>query len=463
MNKEASSVFQDRYRTVPYAERSSLVSGVAAFDSLEKRNVVLLELHVEPGDDRLDITSLEAADRIDRLTELDHPSLIKVFDYFVEVGRTFLVIQPFDAISFTDLFSRERAPALSNILQWSDDLFEVLIYLHSLPEPFLHNDITPANAWLTRSSTINVRFPAIRRTAKRDINAAGARSALPFRSLEYLWDDIDETTKLVISRGFDDAPFDELLKSKPDERSDIYSLSATLYFAMTKVAPTDAMTRTVNILDGAGDPVRSVSETNRNISESISNVVMKGLSVKRAERYHSAYEMRMDLFAATAPLFDNLTRLPNVVQFNTHVRSAVEESTSEDPVRFAVMLVQLNNIDEVYSRFGRLLGDEAMLKLSVRIRHSVRVADIVSRVGPNMFSLLLFEPGTPSDIVKIASRLQSRIAEPLIVEDSPVQITSTVGTSVSSSTRKEGETFIQEAEAALITAAANGPNSCAIY
>jgi diguanylate cyclase (GGDEF)-like protein len=463
MDKETSLVFQDRYRSVPYAERSSFPGGVVAFDSLEKRNVVLLELHTEAEDERQEVTTLEAADRIDRLTELDHPSVIKVFDYFVEDGRTFLVVEPLDAVSFTDLFSRERAPALSNILRWADDLFDVLIYLHSLAEPFLHNDITPANIWLTRSSNINLCFPAVRRTAKKDISSVGVRSALPYRSLEYLWDDIDETTKFVISRGFDDAPFDELLKSKPDERSDIYSLSAALYFAMAKVAPTDAMTRTVNILDGAGDPVRSVSELNDSISESISAVVMKGLSVKRAERYHSAYEMRMDLLVATAPLFDSLTRLPNPVQFNTHLRSAIDESTGENPVKFSVMLVQLNNVNEIYSRFGRLLGDEATLNLSERIRQSVRVADIVGRVRPDMFSLLLFESGTPSDIEKIASRLQSRIAEPLIIEDSPVQITSTVGTAVSGLTRKEAETFFHEAESAIETASENGPNSSAIY
>jgi diguanylate cyclase (GGDEF)-like protein len=463
MNKETSPFFQDRYRSVPHAERSSFGDGVVAFDLVEKRNVVLLELPLEAGSDRLEVTSLEAADRIDRLTELDHPSLVKAYDYFVEDRRTFLVVEPLDGLSFTDLFSRERAPALSNILRWADDLFEVVIYLHSLAEPFLHNDITPANIWLTRSSNITVRFPSIRQMAKNDLSSVGTRSALPFRSLEYLWDDIDETTKLVISRGFDDAPFDELLKSKPDERSDIYSLSATLYFAMTKVAPTDAMTRTVNILDGDGDPVRSVSEMNHSISESISNVVMKGLSVKRAERYHSAYEMRMDLFAATAPLFDSLTRLPNGLQFNTHVMSAIAESTGETPLKFAVMLVQLENVNEIYSQFGRLLGDEAMLKLSGRIRQSVRVADIVGRVGPNMFSLLLFESGTPSDILKIASRLQSSIAEPLVIDDTPVQINSTVGTSMSGSTGNQPEAFFHEAESAIATASENGPNSSAIY
>ena len=463
MDKVTPPIFQNRYRTSPHAERSSFVDGVVAFDPIEKRNVILLQLPVEPANDRPESTSLEAADRIDRLTQLDHPSLIKVLDYFVEDDRTFLVVEPLDALSFTDLFSRERAPALSNILRWADDLFEVLIYLHSLAEPFLHNDLTPANIWLTRSSNIEVHVPAIRRSAKDDLSSVGTRSALPFRSLEYLWDDIDETTKLVISRGFDDAPFDELLKSKPDERSDIYSLSATLYFAMTKVALTDSMTRTVNILDGAGDPVRSVSQMNPNIAESISNVVMKGLSVKRAERYHSAYEMRMDLFTATAPLFDSLTRLPNAVQFNTHVTSAIGEFTGESPLKFAVMLVQLDNVSEVYSRFGRLLGDEALLKLSGRIRESVRVADIVGRVGPNMFSLLLFESGTPSDILKIASRLQSRIAEPLIIDHSPVQMTSTVGTSVSGSTGKQAEDFFREAESAISTASQGGPNSSAIY
>lgn len=450
-----------RYRLLPFAERSSFSGGRVAYDIQQKHNVVLFEL---PGGDESS-SSLEAADRIDQLVDLDHPSLIKVFDYFVDDGRTFLAIEPLDARNFLDLFSRERTPALSNILQWSDDLFEALIYLHSRPEPFIHNDITPSNVWLTLSSKLKLSFPAPRRSAKTDLSlgAEGRPSSIQYRSLEYLWADIDQTTKLVISRGFDDAPFDELLGSKPDERSDIYSLSATLYFAMTKAAPVDAMTRTVNVLGGSGDPVRPVFELNHNISESLSNVIMRGLSIKRAERYHSAYEMRMDLASATAPHFDSLTRLPNEDQFTRHLRSSIEPPESGDRAKFAVMLINLNDVDLMFEALGPLLGNETLFKVSEKIRLGVRINDVVGRVGPHTFGLILYEAGTPSDILRIAARIQSRISEPLNVEGTTIQMTSCAGTSVSDSIEKTAESYFAEATAAVETARASGPNSSSIF
>ena len=268
---------------------------------------------------------------------------------------------------------------------------------------------------------------------------------------------------MVISRGFDDAPFDELLGSKPDVRSDLYSLSATLYFAMTRIRPTDAMTRTVNILDGAADPLHAVCELDRSISEPISKVIMRGLSIKRAERYHSAYEMRMELAAATAPFFDSLTRLPNDVQFSTHLRSTIEQSDGRDQARFAVMLLELDEIDDIFERFAPLLWNEAVFRLSERIRSSVRINDVVGRIAKHTFALILYESGSPSDVLRIAARIQSRISESLVVEGTSIQMKSSAGTSLSGAPGKAADSYLREAATAVKTARTSGSNSSAIY
>jgi diguanylate cyclase (GGDEF)-like protein len=454
----------DRYRLIQYSERGSLSGVRAAFDSIEKRNVHLLELPPEAEPTKSsDLRPLEAANRIDQLTDLHHPALIEVYDYFVDGGRTFLVIEPIEARSFTDLFSRERTPALSNILQWSDDLFDALIYLHSRPDPFIHNDVTPSTSWLTLKSNVKLGFPAARPSPKADLSRGADSRDLPYRSLEYLWEDLDAATKSVISRGFEDAPFDELLGSRPDERADIYSLSATLYFAMTKRAPDDAMTCTVSILDGGVDPIEAVSDVNHSISKSISDVVMRGLSIKRAERYHSAYEMRMDLESATAPYFDSLTRLPNESQFRSHLNSAIEESAHGERARFALMIIELDDLEIVFDHFGPLLGNETIFKLSEKIKHTVRVNDVVGRIDANKFALLLYESGSPSDITRIAGRIQSRIAEPLKLEDTVVEIASSAGSSLSGPTEKTVEAYLKEALSSVKLAREIGPNSSAIF
>jgi diguanylate cyclase (GGDEF)-like protein len=171
----------------------------------------------------------------------------------------------------------------------------------------------------------------------------------------------------------------------------------------------------------------------------------------------------MDLISATAPFFDNLTRLPNAAQFNTHLRSAIRDTPSGVPGKFAVMIVKVNEIDEIYNRFGRLVSEEMVLKLSERIRSSVRINDVIGRLDENTFSLILFEAGTPADILRISERIQTRIAEPLSVENASTFVTSSTGTSIANSDEKAIESFLEEAAAALHSARRSGPNMSAIY
>jgi diguanylate cyclase (GGDEF)-like protein len=453
-------ISSERYRLLPSARRGSAAGTILAFDKDKNRNVVLIESRKSAstaGAEGLD-------DRASALTSLSHVSLVNVWDVYSEGDRKFLVAEPVEGRNLAELFSKERTPALSNILVWADDLFDLLIYLHSRPEPFIHGDIHPENVWLTISSRVKLNFPSFRRT-NREVPGEDGKNvdvSLPYRSLENVWEDLDGATKFVISRGFADAPIDEMLKSTADERADIYSLAATLYFAMTRVKPVDAMTRTVTILDGSDDPVRPVFELNSDVSEAISDVIMRGFAVKRADRYQTAYEMRMALLSATEPHFDNLTRLPNDVQFVIHLRSIIDRINGGEETSFVVMLIELDNLKAVYERLGRLAADEVMIRLADRIKSSVRINDIIGRVSENTFALLLFEAGTASDIVNIAARVQTRLAEPVTIDNERIEISSSAGVSSSSSVKKEPRQFLVEASSAVVDSRNTGPNSCAI-
>jgi len=458
-------ISDQRYRLLPHASKSVLIGTYSAYDTVNQRNVVLQELKhgsaKDPDQGDADDLSFNAW----KLTELEHVALINVWDFVIEPERSFLVFEPVEGRNFAELFSKDRSPALSNVLQWADDLFDVLIYLHTRPEPFIHDDINPASVWLTFSAKIKLNFPSLQRSAAEELASAGddPRSLLPYRSIEYLWDDLDVATKMVISRGFSDAPIDELLKQKADERSDIYSLSATLYHALTKVTPCDVMTRTISMLDGSGDPLTPIHELNSDISEPISNVIMRGLAAKRADRYNSAYEMRMDLMTATEPLFDNLTRLPNEAQFITHLRSTVGRYPESQRGKYVVVVIELDDVNEIYNRFGRLSGNEVFIAASDRLKSGVRINDIIGRLALNRFAVLLFDAGSISDLQTIATRIQKRLAEPLNIDDSVVIVTSSLGISNSIPDEGEPEQMLFEADAAAKASKKLGANRFTIY
>jgi WD40 repeat protein len=94
------------------------------------------------------------------------------------------------------------------------------------------------------------------------------------------------------------APLEQIRGSDPDERSDLYSLAATLYHLMTGVKPPDALTRVAAVLNEQPDPLRPASEYNNHISPAVAAVLRQALSSTMEERPASAGEMRRAFYEA---------------------------------------------------------------------------------------------------------------------------------------------------------------------
>src|SRR6185503_2448085 len=83
------------------------------------------------------------------LTELEHPSIPTVYDYFYDDGsERFYLVMKF--IPGSDLSSRLRqAPGgrvdEPTVTEWGIQVADVLHYLHTRPQPIIYRDLKPAN------------------------------------------------------------------------------------------------------------------------------------------------------------------------------------------------------------------------------------------------------------------------------------------------------------------------------
>jgi serine/threonine protein kinase len=215
------------------------------------------------------------------LASLRHPVLPKVSDHFTEDGVQYLVME---FISGEDLYKRieiTKKPFPMNwVLFWADELLEALSYLHARNPPIIHRDIKPQNLKLTNDNHIILLDFGLAK------NNAGPAS-------------VDSTGSIV---GYTPhyAPMEQIRGLGTTPQSDIYSLSATLYQLMTCVIPPDALSRADDVLNGRPDTIKPLSELNPDISTQISDVILKGIALRPADRYANAREMQKALREAFA-------------------------------------------------------------------------------------------------------------------------------------------------------------------
>lgn len=216
------------------------------------------------------------------LARLRHPVLPKVSDHFIENENQYLVM---DHISGDDLSKRLEATQkpfpLSWVLFWADQLLDALSYLHAHEPPIIHRDIKPQNLKLTDENNIVLLDFGLSKNSLGEtrITSSGSVGFTPHY-----------------------APMEQIRGTGTNPRSDIYSLSATLYQLLTNKVPPDSLSRADALLNNASDPIEPPASINAEVTKQISDVILKGMSISQEQRFTGAREMQKELRDAYAKL-----------------------------------------------------------------------------------------------------------------------------------------------------------------
>lgn len=212
------------------------------------------------------------------LARLRHPVLPKVIDHFAENGDQFLVMEHISGDDMSKRLENANKPfPLTWVMFWADQMLDALSYLHSHEPPIVHRDIKPQNLKLTDENHIVLLDFGLSKdfdtsTTGNPLNSASVAGYSPhFASMEQI-------------RG-----------TGTDPRSDIYSLSATLYQLLTNNIPADALSRADALLGGNADPIIPLSDFNPDISPAVSEVILKGVALRQDQRFETAAEMQKAL------------------------------------------------------------------------------------------------------------------------------------------------------------------------
>ncbi len=233
-------------------------------------------------------SSLEAARQFEQeatlLARLRHPSLPGVSDFFTAPGGTrFLVMDYVEGRDLTEIIQLGIVPPLQ-ATQWLLEISDAVAYLHAQTPPIIHRDIKPAN--------IKIR--------------PDNRAVLVDFGIAKEYNPQKQTARIAkaVSTGFSPPEqYSGAGVSSTHPYSDVYALGATLYCAITRTVPPEAM-------DILAQKERLVPprQLNPQTSPALEQVILKAMALNSLARYPTARELT-DALRATqtnpvaAPVF----------------------------------------------------------------------------------------------------------------------------------------------------------------
>lgn len=246
------------------------------------------------------------------LASLRHPNLPRVTDHFVAEGEGQYLVMDF--IQGEDLREKlERGGPIPEdlALPWFMEICDALAYLHTRTPTVLHRDIKPGNIKITLDGrAMLVDFGLAKVVEDSGTTTSGAKAMTP---------------------GF--SPPEQYGTGRTDPRTDIYSLGATMYAALTAAIPEDSLERAMG-----REALTPVRKRNPNVSPSLARAIEKALAIRPEDRYQSVYEYASALNAAAGAsrptVIRNYPYLERTVVVSSKTRvSPVPEEAARVPAR----------------------------------------------------------------------------------------------------------------------------------
>ena len=249
----------------------------------------------------------------DLLYNLSHPNLPKVTNCFQENGANFIVMDYISGEDLAESLKKGKQFSVAESLKIADVVLDALEYLHSFL--IYHRDIKPHNIKINESGKIYLLDFGTAKGNFEESNLADFGQSItgftPFYApLEQVLR-VDPNSFLML-QSLASPRLEEFLNFKTDERSDIYSLGATLYHILTGQSPerATATIRAYSKWSDKPDPLPSCSEINSEISSELANIINHCLEIEPEERFQTAKEVRQALrnlqVAVSAPKISEL-------------------------------------------------------------------------------------------------------------------------------------------------------------
>jgi outer membrane protein assembly factor BamB/tRNA A-37 threonylcarbamoyl transferase component Bud32 len=194
------------------------------------------------------------------LATLSHPAIPRIYDYFNQDDRAYLVLEFIQGKDLEAVISDTNGfLAEDQVISWAVQLCDVLSFLHGhKPDPVIFRDMKPSNIMINHNGEVVLIDFGIAKTFQ-----------------------FGQKGTMIGTEGYSPP---EQYRGEATQLADIYSLGATLHHALTRRDP-----RLEPPFSFAERPVRRI---NPNVSTELEAVVATALQYNPAERFPGADKMK---------------------------------------------------------------------------------------------------------------------------------------------------------------------------
>ena len=178
---------------------------------------------------------------------------------------------------------------------------------------------------------------------------------------------------------------------------------------------------------------------------------------------------------------DSLTNLPNRSLFLDRLQRSVAVSRRHSEFKCAVLFVDIDEFKVFNDSLGHAVGDSLLVEIAQRLRAGLRGSDTVSRPsvdedtelfggestlarpGGDEFTVLIEELHDPSDAIRVAERIQQRLAVPFHFNRQEIVLSVSIGIAFSNNGATEASDLLRDAEIAMYRAKGSGKGRFEVF